>query len=520
MQVARVEAPKGLDPRQWADPVWRLNNLYWCVDEKGEVFKFRLNETQERFIRDYWYLNVILKARQLGFTTLIDLLALDQCIFVPNFTAGIIAHNLEAASSIFRNKVKFPWDRLPEQIREWNPLVKETASELVWANGSSIGVSVSMRSGTINFLHVSEFGKIARLYPQKAKEIRLGSFNAVHAGNFIFVESTAEGRGGDFYDLVEDAKDLRDRKAALTPLDWKLHFYPWWKDRRYVLDPRGVVITPYLTTYFAKLAKMRTPTYPRGIQLTEAQRAWYAKKARSLKSDTKERHADMKQEFPSYEEEAFEAANEEKYFGRQLTEARQAGRILSFEPVKKRTNQYWDIGLDSIAVWFHQYAALQHRFIHYYQRGDATVEEVLEDLQDLPFLHGTIYLPHDAKDRHVVTKTSAYDVIREKLPNVPVIVVPRPERVINMVNAGRNVLPECWFRAGATDEGVKHLEMFRKKWDEALGVWKDDEYVHDIHSHGATAWCQFAQGWQPQHEYLGGQAPAMGSTIGDKRAGY
>jgi hypothetical protein len=41
------------------------------------------------------------------------------------------------------------------------------------------------------------------------KEIKTGAFGTVHAGQFIHVESTAEGTGGEFYDLVQEADALK-----------------------------------------------------------------------------------------------------------------------------------------------------------------------------------------------------------------------------------------------------------------------------------------------------------------------
>ena len=54
------------------------------------------------------YLSLILKARQLGFTTFIQLIMLDAYVFISNIRAGTIAHNLNDAETIFRDKVKFP----------------------------------------------------------------------------------------------------------------------------------------------------------------------------------------------------------------------------------------------------------------------------------------------------------------------------------------------------------------------------------------------------------------------------
>ena len=63
---------------------WRLNNLYHVVDEQGRDCLFTMRPAQEAFFDSYHYYNIILKARQLGFTTFIDLMALDMALFIPN----------------------------------------------------------------------------------------------------------------------------------------------------------------------------------------------------------------------------------------------------------------------------------------------------------------------------------------------------------------------------------------------------------------------------------------------------
>ena len=78
---------------------WRLNNLYWITDKEGRRTKFRMNWAQEALFNDMHYLNVILKARQLGFTTFIQIFMLDQCLFNSNIRAGTIAHRLDDAQT-------------------------------------------------------------------------------------------------------------------------------------------------------------------------------------------------------------------------------------------------------------------------------------------------------------------------------------------------------------------------------------------------------------------------------------
>ena len=84
---------------RFADRYWRLNNLYTIKDETGRAIPFRMNAAQEQLYNELWSLNLILKARQLGFTTLIQLILLDACLFNSNTSAGIVAHNREDAEA-------------------------------------------------------------------------------------------------------------------------------------------------------------------------------------------------------------------------------------------------------------------------------------------------------------------------------------------------------------------------------------------------------------------------------------
>src|SRR5215216_6366212 len=162
---------------QFLDPRWRLSNLYWITDKAGRAAQFVPNSAQLKFLDEVHTLNLNLKARQLGFTTLCCLIYLDACVFTPHTRAGVIAHKLEDAKVIFRDKIKFPYDRLDEGLRGTVPAVQDSADTLTFGNNSSIRVSTSMRSGTLQYLHVSEFRKICAHTPEKAREIVTGALN-------------------------------------------------------------------------------------------------------------------------------------------------------------------------------------------------------------------------------------------------------------------------------------------------------------------------------------------------------
>ncbi|MEY2630741.1 MAG: hypothetical protein RLZZ469_1638, partial [Bacteroidota bacterium] len=130
------------------DPAWRISNLYKIIvkssvdDSDDLVITFKPNRAQMRFIKKIWYRNVILKARQLGFTTLVSILWLDHALFNRNVRCGIVAQDREAAEVIFRDKVKFAYNNLPPILKENMPLARDSATELLFAhNNSSIRVA-------------------------------------------------------------------------------------------------------------------------------------------------------------------------------------------------------------------------------------------------------------------------------------------------------------------------------------------------------------------------------------------
>jgi len=161
-----------------------------------------------------------------------------------------------------------------------------------FSNGSTISVRTSFRSGTIQFLHISEFGKICAKYPDRAKEIVTGAIEAVGKDGYIFIESTAEGNEGYFFDMTMEAKANMETGKELNNLDYKFHFYPWWEDPNYFLDDDHVVIGKEDEEYFDMLKEKY------GIEVTEQQKKRYVKKLDILGKD-------MHREYPSYPEEAF-----------------------------------------------------------------------------------------------------------------------------------------------------------------------------------------------------------------------
>lgn len=476
---------------QMADPKWRLRNLYWIRTEKGQELLFQPNWTQEDFLASMWYLNIILKARQLGFTTLIVLFMLDACLFNSNVHAGIIADTDDKAKEIFRDKIKFAYERLPVGMRLVRETVVDSVHSLEFNNGSSIRVGTSMRGLTLQYLLVTELGKISVQFPQKAEEIRTGSFNTVHAGQFIFIESTAEGQAGLFYELCDVAMKDKASNRQLTQLSFKFHFYPWFLDERYMLAEdaiSGVIFTDQDRKYFAAVeAEM-------GVELTLGQKAWFLEKKRTQKEK-------MKSEFPSTPKEPFEVAVDGAYYANEMYRVREDGRILQLPWLRNvPVHSFWDLGhSDYTSIWLMQHVYPWHRFLAYYQNSGEQIAHYVGWLQaklaQKGCVLGSVYLPHDATNKYVNAPKSTEELVRDILPGVNVVVLDAPnDKYFDGIEATRRALATAQFDTEGTVDGVKVLDGYRKQWNELLGVYRNQP-MHNWASHGADAFEQFARGF-------------------------
>ena len=266
---------------QLADQMWRLHNLYWIINKDGKKVPFVPNWAQTELYENMLVRNLVPKGRQFGVSTCVGILQLDCAIFQPGFSSMTVCHDLEAAEKLFYRNIKLPYDNLPESIREMVGCYRDRARELRFTNESMVSVGTSGRSGSFQLMHVSEFGKICAKYPDRAREIVTGAFEAAGKDNIIIVESTAEGAHGYFHDYCMAAHRDKLEGTKPGPLDWNLIFLPWWKHPEYVLPPSSANLTPELVEYFRKLKAER------GIKLGPARKSWYAAKAKLLGDDVK-----------------------------------------------------------------------------------------------------------------------------------------------------------------------------------------------------------------------------------------
>lgn len=462
------------------DRKWRLNNLYYIKDKQGRRVKLKLNWAQYSLLCALWYFNVILKARQLGCTTFIMIYFLDACLFNSNHSAGVIAHTKDDAKDLFNDKVKFAYDNLPEWLKKERPAQTDSARELIFSNGSRFTVGTSLRSGTYQKLLISEYGKLSAKYPEKAREIKTGALNTVEAGQQIFIESTAEGKSGEFFDVCEQARNLLAQKKTLTRLEPKFHFYAWLDNPEYRLtdeETANTVISQEIAKYLDQ--------FP---QLSANQRAWYAAKAAIMGDD-------MKREFPSTPNEAFEGSLEGAFYTQEMQRVRASGGIcrLPYDP-SYPVSTYWDLGgsRDQFSILFYQRVNRQHRFINYHESNGQGWNAYAKILNEMGYVYDRHHLPHDGAQRKVGLEVYTSVELAEQVGIRPIEVIPVTKSVWGDIrDFCKPILTQCLFDEVNCALLIQRLDNYRKRWDDINGMWMN-EAVHDTNSHGADGFRTFA----------------------------
>lgn len=470
---------------------FRLNSLYHIKNKSGNKVLFTPNEEQEEFYCGQHGRDIILKVRQLGFTTFKMISDLDDCLFIENFSAGCICHNMDSAKDIFRNKIKFAYSNINDDQRK---LLSEIGYELpvptsdkgnayVFSNGSSIKVGTSYRGDTLQSLHVSEFGKICKKYPDKAQEIVTGAFEAVPAdGGVITLESTAEGKDGYFFKYCQAAKKLKDLNKKPSVLEFSFHFFSWYKRDEYSIEGD---IAPKLVKYFDELE------HKYGIKLNNNQKAWYSAKWRILGDD-------MRREYPSTPKEAFEQSIAGAYYAQQFADIYKDGRIINLSSYGNDGDVFVqsDIGIgDSTALWFYRRTATEIHLLHYHQNSGEGLGYYLKYIEDIATKNKwkikQRYGPHDMNNREFGSNgKTRKELAREGIEykgkvyraNFDIVAKLGVDDGIQLV---RTILPKCIFDESCED-GIATLESYRKEWNDKLGCWRDRP-LHDWASDGADS---------------------------------
>lgn len=203
-------------------------------DKEGHIIPLTLNEPQMKLYRALAQQDkagkpmraIVLKARQMGFSTLTEAIIFKRTATKRGVRSGIVAHKDESTANLF-NMSKLIYNNLPDELRPERKA--SNAYELVFDNREGTGLGSSIRamtaggqgigrSDTFQNLHLSEFA----FWPGDKKLTLAGIMQAVPAGagTMVVIESTANG--------FDEFKAMWDRAVA-GESDFVPVFCGWWE---------------------------------------------------------------------------------------------------------------------------------------------------------------------------------------------------------------------------------------------------------------------------------------------------
>ncbi|MBE2927403.1 terminase large subunit domain-containing protein [Anoxybacillus flavithermus] len=199
-------------------------NFIKIIDNNGDTVPFVLNFEQEQFMNEMGKYNIILKGRQIGFTTLSLAYMLYSACTKPDTNYIIMTHHASVSKSLFV-KLKKMYKSLPHE--KYPNLFPKTLlnnrDELYLDNGSRIIIATAQGEDAISgnsfqMIHLSEMAK----YPADVQEEIIATCIPALAKNessAIIIESTAFG-----FNTYQEMfmKAWRDKESV-----WKAHFYSW-----------------------------------------------------------------------------------------------------------------------------------------------------------------------------------------------------------------------------------------------------------------------------------------------------
>lgn len=281
-------------------PERMIELMFIVVDKEQNTIPFFLNFVQKDFINklnkaieDYKngvILDIsllVLKGRQLGFTTLITAYQLACTIINKNFQGFTVADESSNVEAIFQNKAKFPYEHLPDVLKPTEKFNNKKQYLFDKLNSSwevNVATDNMGRSRTINFLHGSE----CAFWKHGISNTQAGIGEALTKNCIKIYESTANSFN-DFEKMWSSGRHINC-------------FYEWWLTPEY----RNFFIDEKQKTEFIEKLEIKEWIYERckwlliEKKLDIEQVYWYYNKY--LNYIDKEL---IKQEYPCTPQEAF-----------------------------------------------------------------------------------------------------------------------------------------------------------------------------------------------------------------------
>ncbi len=178
-------------------------------------------------------------------------------------------------------------------------------------------------------------------------------------------------------------------------------------------------------------------------------------------------------------------------FGDEMRRMDLEGRIgpVPYDPVQP-IHTFWDVGLDTTAIWFVQCVGMQLRLVDYYENKGKGMDHYVRILQQRGYIYARHWLPWDvgvqAAPEGMGQGKSLESIMRQMMPNVEIRTSPRWNNTQTAINAARLLFPRVWIDASKCEDGI--LGLRRYQWgDPPKSGATTRQPLHDRASHPSAA---------------------------------
>lgn len=168
---------------------------------------------------------IVLKARQLGISTVSQGIVFNWMFMFPGSNGLVIAHENDASQSLYEKSQLF-WEEWP--FNSLYTAKHATQKRMTWLETRSsmrIATAKNIQSGRSRTLHAIHASECAFWEDPEPLMVGLRQSIPSKPGTIIIVESTANGVGNWFHQTWLDAVAGRNEYLPL--------FFPWWKHPEY-----------------------------------------------------------------------------------------------------------------------------------------------------------------------------------------------------------------------------------------------------------------------------------------------
>lgn len=195
-----------------------IETLITIPTKTNQIVPFVLNRAQAHYWEHRTNRDIILKARQLGFSTLKLAEYLVKTMFVPGTITTILSYEAEQTKRLL-GRLNHMYRSIPKQLRvsiyhdtEHRKTFPDVRSEIFIATA---GAKVVGRGDTITHFHGSEIA-----FWENPERIMTAILGSVPSEGTITLESTPRGEGNYYHKEAQKALDGMG--------EFVLRFYPWW----------------------------------------------------------------------------------------------------------------------------------------------------------------------------------------------------------------------------------------------------------------------------------------------------